>query len=117
MDRGIMLAPVATTERRRPDLVAGQPYYYLPAAEREMGREMLGPVVKTEWPELVGRPYYDAYHAIMADRPDVTITELAPLEDLPYSWPYDFTRVCIRIDNRDLTVYGGDPSYPYPRCG
>ncbi|OQU84269.1 hypothetical protein SORBI_3004G023766 [Sorghum bicolor] len=114
MDRGIMLAPVATTEQR-PDLVAGQPYH-LPAAEREMGREMIGKVVKTEWPELVGQLYYPAHLTIMAERPDVTIVELAPLEDLPYAWPSDYTRVCVKVDTRTMTVYG-DQSYPYPRCG
>jgi hypothetical protein len=110
MDRRITLAPVATT-----DLVAGQPYY-LPESSREMGREMLGPVVKTSWPELVGQPYITAYPTIIGERPDVHIQELAPLEDLPYAWPSDYTRVCVKVDTRTMTVYG-DPSYPYPQAG
>ncbi|CAD6343282.1 unnamed protein product [Miscanthus lutarioriparius] len=52
----------------------------------------------------------------MSERPDVTIMELAPLEDLPYAWPSDYTRVCVKVDTRTMTVYGDD-SYPYPQAG
>jgi len=115
MDRE-MLGPVVTTEWA--DLVAVPPYYL--AAQTIMSdrpeREMLGPVVKTQWPELVGQPYYQAHQTIMSERPDVTIMELAPLEDLPYAWPSDYTRVWVKVDTRTMTVYGDD-SYPYPQAG
>ena len=39
-----------------------------------------------------------------------------PLEDLPYAWPSDYTRVCVKVDTRTMTVYGDD-SYPYPQAG
>jgi len=119
MDRE-MLGPVVTTDQW-PDLVAVPPYYL--AAQTIMSdrpeREMLGPVVKTEWPELVDQPYFTAAQTIVNERPDVQIqiVELAPAEDLPYGWPSDYTRVCVKVDASTMTVYGGDPNYPCPQCG
>lgn len=88
--------------------------------DRDQGREMPGPVVKTEWPELVGQPFYPSCVRIQADRPDtrLIIVDIGPDEALPDDWPKDYQRVFVRID-ATLTVLGAPdyPNPPWPKCG
>jgi hypothetical protein len=67
------------------------------AREGPIGRAKPGPVVPTQWPQLVGTAYYTAVQIICTERPDVYIEEHEPGDVIPPGG-LDYTRVRVFID-------------------